>query len=51
MESLGCYKSKQNTSLFYKECSNLLNQDKQAKFHWLQNPAQTSGDNMNNVKT
>jgi hypothetical protein len=31
-------------------CSKLLDQRKQAKFQWLQNPSHTNGDNMNNVR-
>jgi hypothetical protein len=34
---------------FTKKHSKLLNQRKQAKLQWLQNPSQTNGDNMNNI--
>jgi len=36
--------------LFDEECSKLLDQRKQAKLQWLQNPSQTNGDNLNNVR-
>jgi hypothetical protein len=32
------------------ECSELLDQRKQAKLQWLQNPSQTNADNLNNVR-
>jgi len=36
--------------LFDEECSKFLDQRKQAKLQWLQNPSQTNGDNLNNVR-
>jgi hypothetical protein len=48
-ESLGLYERKQHTRWFYKECSKFLDQRKQAKIQWLQNPNQSNVDNMNNV--
>jgi hypothetical protein len=32
------------------ECSKLLDKRKQAKLHLLQNPSQTNGDNLNNIR-
>jgi hypothetical protein len=31
-------------------CSKLLDQGKQAKLHWLQDPSEINGDNLNNVR-
>jgi hypothetical protein len=31
-------------------CSELLDQRKQAKFQWLQDPSEISGDNLNNIR-
>jgi hypothetical protein len=31
-------------------CSKLLNQRKQAKLQWLQDPSEVNGDNLNNVR-
>jgi hypothetical protein len=36
--------------MIYDECLKLLDQQKQAKFLWLQNPSQINGDNLNNVR-
>jgi hypothetical protein len=41
---------KQHKSRFDEECSKLLDQRKEAELQWLQNPNQTNGDNMNNVR-
>jgi hypothetical protein len=35
---------------FEEECSESFDQMKQAKLHWLQNPREINGDNMNNVR-
>jgi hypothetical protein len=35
---------------FYEGCSRLLDQRKQAKLHWLQDPNEIYGDNLNNVR-
>jgi uncharacterized protein YaaR (DUF327 family) len=48
-ESLGYY-LKQHKLWFDEECSELLDQRRQAKLQWLQNPSQTNGDNLNNVR-
>jgi hypothetical protein len=49
-ESLGYYEFKEHRTCLDDECSKLLDQRKQAKLQWLQNPSQTNGDNMNNVR-
>jgi hypothetical protein len=35
---------------FDEECSELLDQGKQAKLSWLQDPGEINGDNLNNVR-
>jgi hypothetical protein len=35
---------------FDKGCSKLLDQRKEAKLQWLQDPSEINGDNMNNVR-
>jgi hypothetical protein len=35
---------------FNKACSKLLDQRKQAKLHWLKDPSEINGDNLNNVR-
>jgi hypothetical protein len=32
------------------ECSKLLDQRKEAKLQWLQDPSEINGDNLNNVR-
>jgi hypothetical protein len=48
-ESLGLYERKQHKPWFDEECSKFLDQRKQAKMQWLQNPKQSNVDNLNNV--
>jgi len=36
--------------LFDEECSKFLDQRKQAKLQWLQNPSQTNGDNLISIR-
>jgi hypothetical protein len=48
-ESLGYCELKQNKPLFDEVCSK-LDQRKQAKLQWLQNPSQINGDNLNTVR-
>jgi len=48
-ESLGLYKLKQHRPSFDDECLGFLDQRKQAKMQWLQDPNQSSVDNLNNV--
>jgi hypothetical protein len=45
-ESLGYFESMKHKPLFDKESSKLLNQRKQAKFQWLQDPSKINGDNL-----
>jgi hypothetical protein len=45
--SLGYYKLKNHVPWFEKECSKLLDQRKQAKLQWLQDPSKINGDNYN----
>jgi hypothetical protein len=46
-KSLGYYVLKQHKTCFDEECSKLLDQRKQAKLQWLQNPSQINGDDLN----
>jgi hypothetical protein len=50
MKSVGYYELKQHKPLFDNKYSKLLHQRKQTKLQWLQNPSQTNGDNVNNVR-
>jgi hypothetical protein len=49
-ESLGYYAPKQHKPWFDEGCSELLDQRKQAKLQWLQDPSEINGDNLNNVR-
>jgi hypothetical protein len=49
-ESVGYYELKQHKPCFDKGCSKLLDQKKQAKLQWLQDPSEINGDNRNNVR-
>jgi hypothetical protein len=49
-ENLGCQKLKHSKPWFDYECSKLIDQRKQAKLQWLQNPNQTNTDNLQNVR-
>jgi hypothetical protein len=49
-ENLGYQKLKHNKPWFDDECSKLIDQQKQAKLQWLQNPSQISGDNLQNLR-
>jgi hypothetical protein len=49
-ESLGYLELKKHMPLFDERCSKLLDQKKQARFQWLQNPSKIDGDNLNNVR-
>jgi hypothetical protein len=46
-DSLGYYEPKKNKLWFDEECSKLLDQRKQAKLQWLQDPSKINGDNLN----
>jgi hypothetical protein len=41
---------KKHKPWFNEECSKLLDQRKQAKLQWLQDPSEINGDNLNNVR-
>jgi hypothetical protein len=49
-ESLGYYELKKHKPWFDEGCSKLLDQRKQAKLHWLQDPSERNGDNLNNIR-
>jgi hypothetical protein len=49
-ESLGYLKLKKHKPWFDEGCSKLLDQRKQAKLQWLQDPSEINGDNLNNVR-
>jgi hypothetical protein len=49
-ESLGHFELKKHKPWFNEGCSKLLDQRKGAKLHWLQDPSEINGDNLNNVK-
>jgi len=46
---LGLYEMKQHKPWFDEECSQFLDQRKQDKLQWLQDPNQSIVDNLNNV--
>jgi hypothetical protein len=48
-ESPGYYELKKHKPCFDEECSKLLNQRKQARLKWLQDPSPT-WDNLNNIR-
>jgi hypothetical protein len=43
------YELKMHKYWFDEECSELLDQKKQAKLHWLQDPREINGDNLNKI--
>jgi hypothetical protein len=49
-DNLGHHRLKHNKPWFDDECSNLIDQWKQAKLQWLQNPSQNSGNNLQNLR-
>jgi hypothetical protein len=49
-ENLGYQKLKHNKPWFDHECSKLIDQRKQAKLQWLQNPNQTNRHNLQNLR-
>jgi hypothetical protein len=49
-ESLGYFEFKKHKPWFDEGCSKLLDQRKQAKLQWLQDPSEMKGDNLNNVR-
>jgi hypothetical protein len=48
--NLGYHGLKHNKSVFDNECSELVDQRKQAKLQWLQNPSQINGDNLQDLR-
>jgi hypothetical protein len=50
-DNLGYQKLKHNKSWFDDECSKLIDQWKQDKLQWLQNPNQINGDNLKNLRS
>jgi hypothetical protein len=49
-KSLNYFELKKQKPWFDEGCSKLLNQRKQAKLQWLQDPSEINGDNPNNVR-
>jgi hypothetical protein len=49
-EWLGYYELKKNNPWFDEGCSELLDQRKQIKLQWLQDPSDINGDNQNNIR-
>jgi len=49
-ESLGLHEWKQHKPWFDKECVDFLDQRKQAKIQWIQDPSRSNVDNLNNVR-
>jgi hypothetical protein len=49
-ESLGMHEMKQLNPWFDEECLVILDQKKQAKMVWIQDPSQSNVDNLNNVR-
>ena len=49
-ESLGLHELKQHKPWFDKECVGFLDQRKQAKMRWIQDPSRSSVGNLNNVR-
>ena len=49
-ESLGLHELKQHKPWFDEECLHFLDETKQAKLQWVQDPSQRNVDNLNNVR-
>jgi len=49
-ESLGMHEMKQHKPWFNKECLGILDQRKQVKMKWIQDPSQSNAENLNNVR-
>jgi hypothetical protein len=49
-EILGLYELKQHNPWFDEECLHFVDQRKQAKMQWVQDPSQSNADNLNNVR-
>jgi hypothetical protein len=50
-EILSYFELKKHKSWFDEGFSNLLDQRKEAKLQWLQDPSEINGDNLNNVRS
>jgi hypothetical protein len=50
-ESQGYLELKKHKLWFNKGCSNLLDQRKQAKLQWIQDPSEINRDNLNNIRS
>jgi hypothetical protein len=50
IDNLGYQKPKHNKSWFDDECLKLIDQRKQAKLQWLQNPSQVNGNSLQNLR-
>jgi hypothetical protein len=48
--SLGCFELKKHKPWFDEGCTKLLDQRKQAKLQWLQDPSKINGENLNDVR-
>ena len=49
-ESLGLHEWEQHKPWFDKECVDFLDQTKQAKMQWIQDPSRSNVDNLNNIR-
>jgi len=49
-KSIGLHERKQHKPCFETECLDFLDQRKQAKMQWIQDPSQSSVDNLKNVR-
>ena len=49
-ERVGLHELKQNKPWFDEECLGFVDQRKQAKMQWIQDPSQSKVDNLNNVR-
>jgi hypothetical protein len=49
-ESLDYYELKQHKPCFGKGCSKLLDQSKQSKLQWVQDPSEINGDSLKNIR-
>jgi hypothetical protein len=50
IEILGYNKLMKHKPMFDERCSELLNQRKQAKLQWLQDPSKINGENLDNIR-
>jgi hypothetical protein len=49
-ESLGCCQAKHRKLWFDEECSKLVDQRKQDKLQWLEDPSEVNEDNLSDVR-